>query len=91
MKKRQEIKAIILMSLAIGWWGLWYPELERIADTYAIILEDGTVQKASEMIECELNGGSRWDLRKMDSSQIKMSSKLWKILQEYFEEDRSEG
>lgn len=90
-KKRQEKRAIFILCLAIGWWGFWYPELERIADTYAIVLEDGTIQKSSEMLEWELGGYSHWDLSKVDSSQVKVSSKLWKFLQEYWEEDRSEG
>ena len=89
-KKWQELRAAVLLCIGLGWWGFWYPELEQVADTYAIILEDGTVQRSSEMVECGL-GESLWDLRHVDSSRIKVSSRLWKLLQEYLEEDRLEN
>lgn len=88
--KWQEFRVTLLFCLLIGWWGFWYPELEIVADTYAIVLEDGTVQKSSEVIKCEFNGNTYLKLSDVDDSQIKVRSKLWKLLQEYFEEDWSE-
>lgn len=86
-KKLQEWKAVALLSIGLGWWGFWYPELEQAAETYVVVLEDGTIQNVSEVIECELNGQYFPDLSQADRSRVKVSSKLWKLLQEYFEED----
>ena len=88
MKKRwQEWRAVVVLCIGLGWWGFWYPELEQVADVYAIVWEDGTVQNSSEVIKCELNEQSIWGLQDVDRSRIKISSRLWKLLQEYFEED----
>lgn len=88
MKKRwQELRAIAVISIGLGWWGFWCPELEQAADVYAIVLEDGTVQNSSEVIEWGLDGQSIWELEDVDRSRIKISSRLWKLLQEYWEEE----
>ncbi len=89
--KWQGVKIAVLLSVAIGWWGLWYPELATEADTYAIVWEDGTVQSASEVIECELNGYSYMDLMEADNSQLQFRSKLWMKLEEYLKKVRSES
>jgi len=91
MKKRwQEWRTVVVLCIGLGWWGFWCPELERAADVYAIVWEDGTVQNSSEVIECELNGQSIWELQDVERSQIKISSRLWKLLQEYWEEEKAE-
>lgn len=86
----QGIRLAVLLSVSIGWWGLWYPELATAADTYAIVSEDGTVQTPSEVIECELNEYSYSELLQMDCSEIHFSSRFWQWLEEYFEKVRSE-
>ena len=89
MKKRwQELKVTVLMCIGLGWWGFWYPELEQAADTYVVVLEDETVQSASQMVECGLSESLYLDLLHADNSQVKVSSKLWKLLQEYVEEEK---
>lgn len=91
MKNRwQELRAVAVLCIGLGWWGFWYPELEQAADVYAIVWEDGTVQNASEVIECELKGQSFWELQDVERDRIIMSSRLWKLLQEYFEEEKAE-
>lgn len=89
MKKRfQECRVILLLCLALGWWGFWYPELEQAADTYALVLEDGTVQKSSQMIKYEFDDKEVPHWRNMERNQIRVNSKLWKILKEFLVEDR---
>ena len=86
----QGVRFALLASAAIGWWGLWYPELAKAADAYVIVNEDGTVQKASEVVECEFNEYSYLDLLKIDGEQIRFRSKIWQTVEEYFEKVRSE-
>lgn len=89
-KKWQELSVVALFCVIIGWWSFLYPELEKTANTYAIVMEDGTVLLSSEMMEGELHGYSIVDFEELDRSQIKVSSRLMKLLQEFWEEDRSE-
>ncbi len=89
MKKRgKELRGLLLLCMAIGWWGFWYPELERVADTYAIVWEDGTVQMASELVEYELDEESLLDHASSNKCEVRISSKLWKMLKEFWIEDR---
>lgn len=83
-RRWQGIRMALCFSMAVGWWGLWYPELATAADTYAIVSEDGTVQKASEVVECGLNGYSYEELLQMDGTQLRFRSKLWQMIEEYF-------
>lgn len=86
MKKSwKELRGILLLCMAIGWWGFWYPELERVADTYAIVREDGTVQMASELVEYELDEESFWDPASSKKCEVRISSKLWKMLKEFWD------
>ncbi|MBR6666565.1 MAG: hypothetical protein IKL22_12725 [Lachnospiraceae bacterium] len=83
MKKRwKEFRGVLLLGMAIGWWGLWYPELEKVADTYAIVWEDGTVQMSSELLEYEFD--------ETDKCEIRISSKFWKMLKEFWIEDNKQ-
>ena len=69
MKKRwQELRVAVLLLIGLGWWGFWYPELEQAADAYVIILEDGTVQRASQVVECGLSESPYFDLHYADSN-----------------------
>ena len=89
MKKRwKDLRAVLLLGMAIGWWGFWYPELEKVADTYALVREDGTVQMSSELVEYELDEEGFWDNASFDKCEIRISSKLWKMWKEFWIEDR---
>lgn len=89
MKKRwKELRGLLLLCMAIGWWGFWYPELERVADTYAIVYEDGTVQMSSQLVEYELDEESFWNIASSDKYEVRISSKLWMLLKEFWIEDR---
>lgn len=86
----QGVRLAVLFSMAVSWWGLWYSELATAADTYVIVNEDGTVQKASEVIECGFNECSYLDLLQIDTEQIRFRSKLWQTVEEYIKKVRSE-
>lgn len=88
-QKWQGVRIAVLFSIVISWWGLWYPELATAADTYVIVQEDGTVQKASEVIECGIGEYSYMDLLQIDGEQIRFRSKLWQAVEEYMKKVRS--
>jgi len=89
-QKWQGVRTAVAVCAAIGWWGLWYPELATAADTYAIVLEDGTVLPASEVIECKFSELDCEELLQADGSQIRFRSRFLKWLEEYFEKVGSE-
>lgn len=87
--KMQGIRTVVLCSLAIGWWGLWYPELSAAADTYVIVYEDGTVQSAAEVLECGFDEYSYEELWEIEGDQIRFRCKLWQTVEEYIMKVRS--
>ena len=89
-RKWQGLRMAMVCCAAIGWWGLWYPELSTAADTYAIVLEDGTVLSASEVVECEFGEQYCEELLQADNSQIRFRSRFLQWLEEYFEKVGSE-
>lgn len=88
--KWQGIRAAAVVCAAIGWWGLWYPELATAADSYAIVQEDGTVLPASEVIKCEFDERYCEELLQAEGSQIRFRSRFLQWLEEYFEKVGSE-
>ncbi len=88
--KWQGVRLAAILCVAIGWWGLWYPELAREAEAYAIVQEDGTVLMASEVIECELDEESYAELFQAEGNQVRLRSRFLLWLEEYFKKDRSE-
>lgn len=88
--KWQGIGLAAILSVAIGWWGLWYPELAKAAGAYAIVQEDGTILLASEVVECELDEEAFAKLLEAEDDQVRFRSRFLQWLEEYFEKDRSE-
>ncbi len=89
-QRGQGIRVALLLSVAISWWGLWYPELATAADAYVIVQEDGSVQTASEVIECGFGEYTYWEMLQAEGDQVRFRSKLWQILEEYWKKVRSE-
>lgn len=82
---------------ALGWWGFLYPELTMTPDTYRITMEeklsieekrsieDGTVQKVSEVVEWDFDSDVYWSVLNADRSQIRFKSKLLQTAAELLE------
>ena len=85
--KWQGIRIAIVVAITTGWWGFWYPELMMMTDSYAIVMEDGTVQKPSEVIECGFDECFYEDMLKTEESNIKIRCRLWEYIKEYSKED----
>lgn len=84
-----KVRTFVCAVAAIGWWGLWYPEIAEYAGAYTVVEEDGTVQDDSEVIECESDESVYREWFKMDTSQIRFRSRLWQLAEEYLEKVRS--
>ncbi len=88
MKKWMRIRSLIWIGAAIGWWGLWYPELVQYAGVYTVVTEDGTVQESSEVVEYELDESFYQELFQADGTKLRFRSRLWQLAEEYLEKVR---
>jgi hypothetical protein len=77
MKKKYATFQIVLgICAALGWWGIFYPELTLTPDTYCVVNEDGTVQKAEDGVEYPFGTTLYYDMLGVGRSRIHFKSKL---------------
>ena len=72
---KKDIRILLFVCAAFGWWGFLYPELAMTPDTYRVVEQDGTVRTERERIESS-DSDIYWEVLNADSSQIRFRSKL---------------
>jgi len=76
----KRFRAVVMMCAALGWWGIWFPELAVWADAVCVVEEEcseGTMQQGKEVREI-CNG-----LLKADKDQIQVKSRLLQLVEQY--------
>lgn len=76
VKKRMEIRILLCICAALGWWGILYPELTMTPDTYRIVDETGSVQNTEEVLEWDFDSDIYWKVLNADRSQVRFKSRL---------------
>ncbi len=84
----KKYRTVLLMCAAIGWWGIWFPELA--VWTGAVCAEDGqqqknTVQQKEKVIECDSVREIYEGLLQADREQIQMKSRLLTMIDQYLQ------
>ncbi len=93
------IEMALCVCAALGWWGVFYPELTMTPDTYRVVKEaklsseDNALQKVGSFGDDEVCETADWDfdreiyfeILQADASQIRFKSKLLMSLKEIFE------
>lgn len=90
-KRKIGIHIAVGICAAIGWWGIFYPELTMLPDTYTIISEE-TQETTENATICEENL-EEWafdntiyqEILRADKSQVKLQSKLFQKIQKLLE------
>lgn len=72
---KKDIRILLFVCAALGWWGFLYPELAMTPDTYRVVEQDGATRTEGEKIESSRND-IYWEVLNADSSQIRFRSKL---------------
>lgn len=85
---KKDIRILLFVCAALGWWGFLYPELTMTPDTYRVVEEDGTVRTEGEGIGSS-DSGIYWEVLSADSSQIRFRSKLLDSLTAFAEYRRT--
>lgn len=79
------IKKSIWIIMAFGWWGVLYPELSLIENTYRIVYMDEYEE------ECEENLSATelyYKLLSAEPERIKIKSKLFETVASYFQKGK---
>lgn len=90
------IRVVITVCVALGWWGILYPELALTPDTYRVVCEESAadVEKSSEL--AEIAAMSDWTLDnniyetvlEAEKGQLRFRSRLWMNMTALYEQGR---
>lgn len=75
-QKLATFRMVCTLCVALGWWGMLYPDFTMTADTYQVVWEDAAQQEES-MPEWESEEEIYDLVWKADSGQIRFKSRLW--------------
>lgn len=85
---KKDIRVLLCICAALGWWGLLYPELAMTEDTYRIVDENGIVCEGKEGEAWNPDSSIYWKVLGADSSQVRLRSKLFDSLKAFTEHRR---
>ncbi len=80
MRSWRNIKAVIMICIALGWWSVWFPEMAVWADAVRAV-EQEDMGLTWEQAEAIGRGFSR-----ADRDQIVIKSRLLMLLKEQWQE-----
>ncbi len=97
---KKDIRILLCVCAAIGWWGFLYPELAMTPDTYQVVGQDPAVGQdpvvgqdpavGTEGEETEASGREIcWEILNADSSQVHFRSRLLDRLEAFMEYRRT--
>ena len=84
----KRFRAVIMMCAALGWWGVWFPELAVWADAVCVVEDEsknGTVQQGEKVIECDTVQEICDGLLRADKGQIQVKSRLLALIEQYLQ------
>ncbi len=88
MNDWKKLRAVLTLCAALGWWGVWFPELAVWADIVCVAEEDETntsVQAGENVVECEAAREIYDDLLYADKDQIQVKSRLLQLIGQYLQ------
>ncbi len=84
-KKRLELRILLSVCAAVGWWGMLYPQLAMTPDTYRIIYEDETVQASEDMLEWDFDSDICRRILEAEDGEVHLRSKLFTKISAFIE------
>ena len=88
-KKRLELRILLSVCAALGWWGMLYPQLAMTPDTYRIIYEDETVQESADMVEWDFDSDIYRQILEAEDDKVQLRSKLFDKISAFMEHRRN--
>ncbi len=87
-KKGLELRILLGVCAALGWWGMLYPQLTMTPDTYRIIYEDETVQDSEDMVEWDFDSDIYRQILEARDGEVHLRSKLFTKISAFIEHRR---
>ena len=93
MRSWRNIKAVVMICIALGWWSVWFPEMAVWADAVRAVEQEGA-EMFNGLSEEPLQTGLTWEqaeaigrgFSQADREQIVIKSRLLMLLKEQWQE-----
>ncbi len=76
MDKIKQIRSILIIVAALGWWGMWFPELTVWGGAVRVADQEYVPEEVREIYS---------GLQQADRSQIRIKSKLLSAIDQYLQ------
>lgn len=86
MRAFQKYRAMWIICIAIGWWGVWFPELVVWTDAVCVtedVCQEDSVQMQGKVVECDSVHEICEGLMYADKEQIQIKSRLFMLIEQY--------
>lgn len=88
MSEWKKLRAVLSLCAALGWWGIWFPELAVWAEAVCVVEEDSesaAVQRGENVAEYETAREIYDGLLHADREQIQVKSRLLQLVERYLQ------
>lgn len=85
-KKGLQLRGVLCVCAALGWWSFLYPQLSMTQDTYNIVCEDETVQESVEKDEWDFDSDIFHRILEAEDGTVRLRSRFLTMLEAYFKE-----
>jgi len=75
-QKLAVLRMVCTICVALGWWGMLYPDFTMTPDTYQVVWEENAVQQEESMVEWDAEEEIYTMVLRAESGQIRFRSKL---------------
>ncbi len=86
MTRFMKYRAMLVICAALGWWGIWFPELAVQTEAVCVVEENGqksTVQQGKKVLECGTVQEICDGLRHADKEQIQVRCRIFMLVEQY--------
>lgn len=84
----RKFKTVFTICAALGWWGIWFPELALWTEAVSVE-EQQAVQSEENLLEYETAAQFCNSLLSADREEIQIKSRLLQLVEEYFKKVRT--
>ena len=88
MSHWKTFRAVLTVCAALGWWGIWFPELAVWTEAVCAVKdedESASVQKEKDVVEYETAREVLDGLMHADREQIRIRSRLLEAVERYLQ------
>jgi len=88
LTKWKNYRTVLMMCVALGWWGIWFPEFAVWTESVCAVETEeksSSVQFEENMVQLETAREVYEGLLHAEKDQIRIKSRLFEIIEKYLQ------